>query len=136
MVFLKILWVLVALESLVAASIRRSKATGGVPTKQPNILLMLADDLGYGDLSVPPFVGGKVHSPALEAMAREGAIMTNFHAAAPICSPSRASIMTGLFSWRVGIAGVYEYGKKDGKSNRNDWYEEYFSFYNASVDFK
>jgi arylsulfatase A-like enzyme len=84
---------------------------------------MLADDLGYGDLSVFPFVGGKVHSPALEDMARNGAIMTNFHAAAPICSPSRASIMTGLFSWRVGIAGVYEYGKRDGRSNRNDWYE-------------
>jgi hypothetical protein len=47
--------------------------------------------------------------------------MTNFHAAAPICSPSRSSIMTGLFAWRVGIAGVYEYGKKDGASNRNDW---------------
>lgn len=47
--------------------------------------------------------------------------MTNFHAAAPICSPSRASIMTGLFSWRAGIGGVYEYGKKDGHTNRNDW---------------
>ncbi|CAM9672829.1 unnamed protein product, partial [Ectocarpus fasciculatus] len=88
---------------------------------RPNVLLILADDLGYGDTSVPPFVGTGIKTPELEKMAKRGLTMTNFHAAAPICSPSRASIVTGLFSWRVGIAGVYEYGKKDGRTNRNDW---------------
>lgn len=75
----------------------------------------------YGDTSVPPFIGTGIRTPELAKMASKGLVMTNFHAAAPICSPSRASIMTGLFSWRVGIAGVYEYGKKEGASNRNDW---------------
>lgn len=70
---------------------------------------------------MPPFVGTGIKTPELEKMAKRGLTMTNFHAAAPICSPSRASIVTGLFSWRVGIAGVYEYGKKDGRTNRNDW---------------
>jgi arylsulfatase A len=88
---------------------------------RPNILLILVDDLGYGDLSVAPFTGTGIRSPELEKMAKNGAIMTNFHSAAPICSPSRASILTGLFSWRVGIAGVYEYGRHNGESNRNDW---------------
>lgn len=110
-----------SLPDRTAAAAAAAGSSAHSTKRQPNILLMLADDLGYGDLSVPPFTGGKVHTPALEAMAKNGAIMTNFHAAAPICSPSRASIMTGLFSWRVGIAGVYEYGKKDGRSNRNDW---------------
>ena len=86
-----------------------------------NILLLLADDLGYGDLSVAPFTGTGAKTPNLETMARNGLTMTNFHSAAPICSPSRAAILTGLFSFRVGVAGIYEAGKPDGLSNRNDW---------------
>ena len=85
-----------------------------------NILLILADDLGYGDTSVYPFVGNGVATPNLEAMAARGTVMTNFHTAATVCTPTRASILTGMYPWRLGIKAVYEYGKK-GESNRDDW---------------
>lgn len=95
-----------------------------VKTKRPNILFILADDLGYGDLSVEPFTTqhdekawpcteGGILTPNLERMAAEGAIMTNFHAAAPVCSPSRAAIMTGQYSWRMNAMNAFEVSKED-----------------------
>jgi arylsulfatase A-like enzyme len=81
---------------------------------------MLADDLGYGDTSVFPFVGTGIATPELERMASRGTIMNNFHTAAATCTPTRASVLTGLYPWRMGIKAVYEYGVK-GKSNRDDW---------------
>ena len=77
---------------------------------RPNVIMILADDLGYGDLSVAPFVSpvmNGIKTPALEEMARNGVKMTNFHVASPVCSPSRASIMSGLFSWRLGVDFIY-----------------------------
>ena len=77
---------------------------------RPNIIMILADDLGYGDLSVAPFLSqvmNGIKTPALEEMARNGVKMTNFHVASPVCSPSRASIMSGLFSWRLGVDFIY-----------------------------
>ncbi len=88
--------------------------------RRTNILMILADDLGYGDTSVYPFVGNGVATPNLEAMAARGTVMTNFHTAATVCTPTRASILTGMYPWRLGIKAVYEYGKK-GESNRDDW---------------
>jgi arylsulfatase A-like enzyme len=79
---------------------------------RPNILVILADDLGYGDLSVSPFTGQGIKTPELEKMALSGRILTNFHDAAPICTPTRASILTGLFPWRLGIYSIYGTGKQ------------------------
>jgi arylsulfatase A len=91
---------------------------------RPNILFILADDLGYGDLSVQPFTTpydanqwpcteGGILTPRLEQMASEGVILTNFHAAAPVCSPSRAALMTGLYSWRLNAMNAFEVSKED-----------------------
>jgi arylsulfatase A-like enzyme len=95
-----------------------------IKVKRPNILFILADDLGYGDLSVEPFsrqfdrkefpcAEGGILTPVLEQMAHEGVIMTNFHAAAPVCSPSRAAIMTGVYSWRLNAMNAFEVSKED-----------------------
>lgn len=77
---------------------------------RPNIVLLLADDLGYGDLSIEPFLGSGIQTPHIMNLASEGLIMENFHAAAPVCTPSRASIITGLFPWRLGIYSIYGSG--------------------------
>eukprot|EP01033_Poteriospumella_lacustris_P007148 gene7149-5142_t len=90
-------------------------------SKPVNVLLILADDLGFGDTSVEPFIGTGIRTPRLEKMAARGAILTNFHAAAPTCTPSRASLLTGMYPWRAGIKSVFEYGERNGKSNRDDW---------------
>lgn len=81
-----------------------------VSRNRPNVIIILADDLGYGDLGWGPFTGGEmtaVRTPNLRSMAENGLIMTNFHTASPLCSPSRASIMVGLFPWRLGVDFIY-----------------------------
>ena len=84
----------------------------------PNVVFILADDLGYGDLGWAPFDSKEmknVQTPNLKRMAGKGMILTNFHAASPICSPSRAAIMTGLFPWRMGVDFIYSQDvKNDG----------------------
>src|SRR6476620_8465734 len=64
---------------------------------KPNFILINIDDLGYGDIG--PF-GSKNATPHLDRMAREGRRLTS-HYAAPVCSPSRASMMTGCYPKRV-----------------------------------
>lgn len=66
----------------------------------PNIILFLADDMGYADLGC---YGSNIRTPHINELAEKGLRFTNFYAAAPNCSPSRAAILTGRFSARVGI---------------------------------
>ncbi len=68
----------------------------------PNVVLLVADDLGYGDLGGE--TGERIRTPALDRMAREGQRWTNFYAAASVCSPSRAAMMTGRLPVRSGLA--------------------------------
>ncbi|WP_066631338.1 arylsulfatase [Labilibacter marinus] len=71
--------------------------------KKPNILFLLADDLGYGELGC---YGQKViKTPVLDNMAAEGIRFTNFYAGNPVCSPSRAVLMTGIHSGNNAIRG-------------------------------
>jgi arylsulfatase A-like enzyme len=67
---------------------------------RPNVVLVLADDLGPGDLSC---YGGPTSTPHLDRMAEEGVRFTRYYAAAPICSPSRCGLVTGQFPgrWRL-----------------------------------
>jgi arylsulfatase A-like enzyme len=68
--------------------------------RKPNIILLVADDLGYGD---PGFQGGKdVPTPHLDALASSGCRCTDGYASAPVCSPSRAGFLTGRYQQRFG----------------------------------
>ncbi len=70
----------------------------------PNIVLINCDDLGYGDLGC---YGSTVHdTPALDALAAEGARLTDFYMASPVCSPSRAAMLTGSYPLRIGFGGA------------------------------
>lgn len=66
----------------------------------PNIIIILADDLGYGDMSV---YNGDVPVPALTQMAKEGMRFTDFHSNGAVCSPTRAALLTGRYQQRMGI---------------------------------
>lgn len=77
----------------------------------PNIIIHFIDDLGYGDIG--PFGAVKQKTPNLDRMAREGMKLTSFYAA-PVCSVSRAQIMTGCYGARVSVPGVYAPGSKNG----------------------
>lgn len=71
------------------------------PGKLPNIIVILADDLGYGDLG--GYYGGQAKTPNLNRLAREGMLFTDFHSNGPMSSPTRASLLTGRYQQRLGI---------------------------------
>ena len=72
----------------------------------PNILLILADDLGYGDLSCynPE---AKINTPRLDQLAKEGILFTDAHSPATVCTPTRYSLLTGRMSFRTGMEKVF-----------------------------
>ncbi|MCA9258008.1 MAG: sulfatase-like hydrolase/transferase, partial [Planctomycetales bacterium] len=72
-------------------------------TLRPNVVVILADDLGYGDLSS---YGGWIATPALDRLAAEGVRFTDFHSSGNVCSPTRAGLLTGRYQHRAGIPGV------------------------------
>ncbi|HJO54258.1 MAG TPA: sulfatase-like hydrolase/transferase, partial [Verrucomicrobiota bacterium] len=71
--------------------------------KQPNIILILADDLGYGDLSC--FGQQKLKTPRLDAMAKAGMKFTQFYAGCTVCAPSRSVLLTGRHMGRTVVRG-------------------------------
>ena len=75
-----------------------------VAQSPPNIVLLFADDLGYGDLS--SYGSPTILTPNLDRLATEGIKLTSFYAAAPACTPSRAALLTGRYAIRMGLANV------------------------------
>jgi arylsulfatase A-like enzyme len=71
------------------------------PSGRPNVILILADDLGYADISAYP--GGRFPTPNIERIARDGVLFTDGYATAPVCGPSRAGLLTGRYQQRFGF---------------------------------
>ena len=76
----------------------------GAEPRKPNVVVIFIDDLGYADIG--PFGATKQKTPQLDRMAREGLKLTSFYAA-PVCSVSRAQLMTGCYGARVSVPGVF-----------------------------
>src|SRR5690606_35948463 len=93
------------LQSATATAVLASCTTtqlAAAPGRKPNIVLILADDLGYGDLGV--FGNRAIRTPNIDRMAAEGARLTAFYASASVCTPSRAGLLTGRYPIRTGLA--------------------------------
>jgi len=82
-----------------------------LPTR-PNIVLIFADDLGYGDLGC--YGETRWKTPAIDSIAANGIRFTDFHSSQPVCSASRASLLTGCYANRIGIHGALYHGSKNG----------------------
>ncbi|MDH3583674.1 MAG: sulfatase-like hydrolase/transferase [Phycisphaerae bacterium] len=81
---------------------------------RPNIVIILADDMGYGDASC--YGGSSFQTPHIDRLADEGMRFTDFHSNGAVCSPTRAALLTGRYQQRSGIAGVVF---ADPKRNRH-----------------
>ncbi len=81
--------------------------TGGLPKfKRPNVVLILADDMGYGDFGV--FSGGAVRTPNLDRLIAEGVCFRQHYSGSPICAPARACLLTGRYPHRTGAVTQHE----------------------------
>jgi arylsulfatase A len=96
----------VALQLMVQGTV-----TSAAEPVKPNFVIVFIDDLGYADIG--PFGATKQKTPNLDRMAREGMKLTSFYAA-PVCSVSRAQLLTGCYGARVSVPGVYGPGGPNG----------------------
>ncbi len=106
-----LLWVLVAMHAPVPGWAQR------VTPGRPNILLILADDLGQRDLG--SYGSTFYETPHLDRLAREGTRFTSAYAAAPVCSPTRASLLTGRWPVRTGITDYLGAADRPERWTRN-----------------
>lgn len=83
-------------------------ANKGVSSQHPNFIIIFTDDQGYADLSC--YGGTHVSTPRLDEMAEEGIKLTSFYVAAPVCTPSRAALMTGCYPKRIDMAVGSSFG--------------------------
>jgi arylsulfatase A-like enzyme len=91
-----------------AAAAAGAGAPEPAPARPPNIVLIVADDLGWGDTG--PYGQTKIHTPSLDRMAREGTRFTQFYAGTAVCAPSRSSLMTGQHTGHTPIRGNRDAG--------------------------
>ena len=95
-----ILACLLAGKSIYASNTEEQRKPGSVP----NVVLILADDMGYGDVGC--FGSKRFKTPHIDALATDGLRLTDFHSNGAVCSPTRAALLTGRYQQRTGITGV------------------------------
>lgn len=109
---------LAALAAVVAATLPQGATITHAqkPARPPNVVIVFADDLGYGDIGSfsGPDASTRPHTPNLDRMAAQGVRLTNFYVAQAVCSASRAALLTGAYPNRVGITGALNHRAAHG----------------------
>ena len=106
-----------AMLTVLSLSAEPGSLSHAAEATQPNIVFILADDLGYGDVG---FMGqAKIHTPNLDALAEEGLVFENMYAGGPVCGPSRACLLSGMSQ-----ATGYIKGNPGGRAERENFREE------------
>lgn len=100
-----------ALVALCVPALLGSISAYSANPKQPNVLVIVADDLGFSDIQ--PF-GGEISTPHLKKLAKEGAVLSNFHAG-PTCSVTRSMLLTGNDSHQAGLGSMAEFLQPEQK---------------------
>src|ERR1700761_4694280 len=90
-----------AANALLAGTAGRAGAAPASPRRPPDFVVVLCDELGYGDVSL--YGPGGIATPNIERLGREGVVATDYYAPANLCSPSRAGLLTGRYPVRTGL---------------------------------
>src|SRR4051812_3652796 len=104
-------WLFVILFGLVGAFARAAPS-------RPNIIIILADDIGYSDIGC---MGGEIATPNLDALAAGGLRFTQFNNCARCC-PTRASLLTGLYPHQAGVGYMTDRAPYSANAMINEWY--------------
>lgn len=97
-----------AAVGLVAISLLHAGSVWGAESGKLNFIIILADDLGYGDVQCNNPERGRIPTPSIDRLASQGMRFTDGHSSSAICSPSRYSLLTGRYHWRTGRAGIVD----------------------------
>lgn len=101
--------------NLLSGDANAGKASHQTQDGQPNVILIMTDDLGYNDLS--GFGHPEIQTPVLDQLARDGIRLTSFYSGASVCTPSRMALLTGCYpvrmGWKQGVIG-YKMGLREG----------------------
>lgn len=93
--------------ALIAIFSSGPSVTGAAEQRNPNVVFLLADDLGYGEIEALNPERSKIPTPHLNQLAAEGRVFTDAHTSSSVCSPTRYSLLTGRYNWRTRLqAGV------------------------------
>lgn len=92
------------IDRIFAACLLALAATAVHAAPKPNMIFIMADDLGYADLGC--YGSSEIETPYLDRLASGGVRCTDFHSNGPVCSPTRAALMTGRYQQRSGVSGV------------------------------
>jgi arylsulfatase A-like enzyme len=94
-------------------------ARTGASAARPNILYILADDLGYGDVQCLNPRRGKIKTPHFDRLAAEGMTFTDAHSGSAVCTPTRYGLLTGRYAWRTRLQqGVLDGGNDEPTGSR------------------
>ena len=110
-----------------AQSVPQRQTTAIAKANRPNVLLIVADDMGFSDIGT---FGGEIMTPTLDELANQGLQITNFHVL-PTCSPSRSVLLTGVDNHRAGIGTMAEFKPPEAKGNPG--YVGYLNFEVAAL---
>ena len=90
------------------SSIRATEKS--LETSRPNIVFILADDMGYGDVQVLNPERGKIKTPHMDRLAAEGMVFTDAHTSSSVCTPTRYGLLTGRYNWRSSLQSGVTWG--------------------------
>lgn len=97
-----------------------ARTTSASASTRPNILFILTDDMGYGDVTCNG-PGAGIRTPNIDALAAQGTRFTQYYVAAPVCSPSRAALITGQFPAKVRINTFLQTRAGNQACDQDDW---------------
>ena len=78
-------------------------AVAAVADEKPNVVFIICDDLGYGDVQCLNPAHGKIKTPHVDQLASQGMIFTDAHSGSSVCTPTRYGLLTGRYSWRTKL---------------------------------
>jgi len=115
--------VALAAATIAVAAVNPAGATTTQSLKKPNIVMIFTDDMGYADISSFAQTPLKVRTPNIDRIANEGMKFTQFYVSSPICSPSRAAVLSGRFAPESGITSFLHQREANAKADQNDYME-------------